>query len=296
MVVAGVESAITKYVATEEVELNKALYKISKFKNLKDLKHPKIGLFEDFTDLHVRYCKSIESFSANICNGKYLTRPLNHIHYLLSHGALARELASIMTSISISSVSKPVDSTPTSTSNRKPTLPKPSVSSSSSSTEPIKESPERRKKKPSPPLVVVEDLAKSMPSLVQPYLQPRRQNCHNHHHRHHNHNRATQNRRLWLGRCAREHRSGGGDGEKVSSDSSSSATSLLEIAAFSTSITSEKAIPQILTESNTETTTHTLTVDDEFEPCHAYLSSSNGQNSILDKLRLDYIAWDEGQS
>ncbi|VDL59578.1 unnamed protein product [Hymenolepis diminuta] len=177
-----------------------------------------------------------------------------------------------MTSISIPSVSKPVDSTPTSTPNRKPTLPKPSVSSSSSA-EPIKESSERQKNKPSPPLVVVEDLAKSMPSLVQPYLQLRRQKFHNHHHRPHNHDRATQNRRPWLGRCVREHRSGGGDGEKVSSDSSSSATSLLEIAAFSTSITAEKTIPQILTESNTETTTHTLTVDDEFEPCHAYLSS-----------------------
>ncbi|KAM7535535.1 hypothetical protein Aperf_G00000103566 [Anoplocephala perfoliata] len=189
-----------------------------------------------------------------------------------SHGALARELASIMTSISIPSVSKlvqPVDSTPTSTSTtRKPlaTMVSDTSSPSSRSTEPIKESLDGQKDKPSPPLVIVEDLAKSMPSLVHPYQQHQRHN-HNYQARQHN----PQNHRAWRGR----RRELGEDGEKVSSsDSSSSATSLLEIAFASSASANEQTIPQILTESNTETTTQTLTIEDEYEPYHAYLSSS----------------------
>lgn len=123
----------------------------------------------------------------------------------------------------------------------------------------------------SPPLVVVEDLAKSMPSLVRfdnnPYSRCqiiRDRHCHGRHHR---------NGRSWRGgrRLIR-----GSSGEKISSDSSSSTTSLLEGTTTTTTTLTHAMNSHLLTESNTETTTQTLTMEEEgedFEPCHAQMSS-----------------------
>ncbi|VDM31854.1 unnamed protein product [Hydatigera taeniaeformis] len=176
---------------------------------------------------------------------------------LRSHGALARELASIMTSISIPSVTKlnqPSDATPTSN-NIFATKEAPSA--------PLRKATEDDKadlSRSSPSPVVVEDLVQSLPSLVQL--------CHHDHHHsnHHNHHRRNHKYRVWRGERD------GGD-EKASSDSSST-TSLLEAAATST-------FSQLLTESTTETTTHTLTVEEDFEPGHAYLSSVSESCVIL---------------
>ncbi|KAL5108407.1 Protein FAM13A [Taenia crassiceps] len=166
---------------------------------------------------------------------------------LRSHGALARELASIMTSISIPSVpklSQLSDSTPTSNAI---------FATMEAPSSPLKkgvEEDEAEISTLSPSHVAAEDLARSLPSLV--HL------CHHdqHHLRHRHHEYHG-----WRERCG-EHE---GSGEKTSSDSSST-TSLLEVAAA-------PAFSQLLTESTTETTAHTLTVDEEFEHTHAYLSS-----------------------
>ncbi|KAL5964552.1 Protein FAM13A [Taenia solium] len=179
---------------------------------------------------------------------------------LRSHGALARELASIMTSISIPSVTKlnqSSDTTPTSN----------TISATIEAPSPLlKKGVEEDKAeiiRLSPSHVVVEDLAQSLPSLVQP--------CHRgqHHHRHHKYH-------VWCERCSERERLG----EGTSSDSSST-TSLLEVAVTST-------FSQLLTESTTETTTHTLTVEEDFEPAHAYLSS------VSQKPAITVLGWRSG--
>ncbi|EUB61449.1 Protein FAM13A [Echinococcus granulosus] len=157
---------------------------------------------------------------------------------LRSHGALARELASIMTSISIPSVTKLnqlSDAAPTSNTIFTTVAMPSSVSTSEKEEEEDKVEVHR-----SPP---------SLPSLVHLYH-------HNQHHLPHHHHKYH----VWRGQCGELEGK-----EKISSDSSST-TSLLEVAAALT-------FSQLLTESTTETTTHTLTVE-EFEPAHAYLSSS----------------------